>query len=153
MGEFDSLAEAVTEAGREIFWLGPASEEQVARVEALFGVSLPESFRRFLKSYGGGGVIGAEVSGIEDDDAELDNGGTLLGDTKVCRERHQLPPNLIVIYFQDGEVCWCLDTSKNVEGEYPVVSYNVFTKEVDRNIAADFSSFMRHHLSLYTEAS
>lgn len=151
MAEYDDLAEAITTAGSEIFWLGPATEDQIGRVETLLGIVLPRSFRRFMEGYGGGGVIGAEISGIEDNNAELESGGTVVGDTKECRERYDLPAHLIVIYFHDDEVCWCLDTSEIVGGECPVVSYNIFKREVDRIIANDFSSFMRQHLGLYAE--
>jgi hypothetical protein len=149
MAEYDELAGAITAAGNEIFWLGAASGEQVRRVEALLGVALPSSFRRFVESYGGGGVIGAEISGIEDNDAELESSGTVVGDTKTCRDRYDLPAHLVVIYFHDDEVCWCLDTSESVDGECPVVSYNIFSRKVDRVIAKDFSSFMQQHLGLY----
>jgi hypothetical protein len=153
MAEYDELAAAVTAAGAEVFWLGAASRDQIDRVEAMLGAPLSSSFRRFLEGYGGGGVIGAEVSGIEENDAALESAGTVVGDTTACRDRYHLPPHLVVIYFHDDEACWCLDTSRSVVGECPVVSYNVFTRKVDREIARDFASFMQHHLALYAEAS
>ncbi len=149
MAEYDDLAEAVMAAGNEIFWFGAASEDQVEQIETLLRIALPSSFRRFIESYGGGGVIGAEISGIEDNNVELESGGTLLGDTKFCRDRYHLPAHLAVIYFHDDEVCWCLDTSKVVDDECPVVSYNIFTRAIDQVIANDFSSFMQQHLALY----
>lgn len=151
MAEYDELAKAITAAGNEIFWLGAASEEQVRRVEVLLGIALPNSFRCFMGSYGGGGVVGAEISGIEDNNAELESGGTIVGDTIMCRDRYHLPAHLAVIYFHDDEVCWCLDTKGNINGECGVVSYNIFTRKVDRVIAKDFSSFMQQHLGLYTD--
>lgn len=153
MAEYDELAAAATAAGNEIFWMGAASRDQIDRVEGLLSAPLSISFRRFLEGYGGGGVISAEVSGIEDNDAELVSGGTVVGDTTTCRDRYHLPPHLVVIYFHDDEVCWCLDTSRSSDGEFPVVSYNVFTRKVDREIARDFASFMQQHLALYAEAS
>lgn len=153
MAEYDELIAAVTTAGNEIAWLGTASRDQINSVEELLGVPLSSTFRRFLEDYGGGGVVGAEVSGIEDNDAALSTGGTLVGDTATCRNRFHLPPHLVVIYFHDDEVCWCLDTSKGAGGECPVVSYNVFTRKVDAEIAKDFSSFMHQHLALCARAS
>jgi len=150
MAEYDNVAEAAKNAGHEIFWLGAVSEQEINRVEALLGIKLPSSFRRFLESYGGGGVVGAEISGIEDNDAALESGGTVVGDTKMCRQRYDLPAHLVVIYFHDDEVCWCLDTRDSAGAECPVVSYNIFTKKIDRVIAKSFSSFMRQHLELYT---
>lgn len=150
MAEYDDKAEAVKLAGHEIFWLGAVSEHEITRSEALLGIKLPSSFRSFLANYGGGGVVGAEISGIEDNDAALEAGGTVVGDTKTCRQRYDLPSHLVVIYFHDDEVCWCLDTGNSADTECPVVSYNIFTKKIDRVIAETFSSFMQQHLELYT---
>lgn len=149
MAEYDELAAAAEAAGYEIFWFGAVSKNKISHVEGLLGVSLSISFRRFLEFYGGGGVVSAEVSGIEGDGESI-SGGTVVGDTIECRDRYQLPSHLVVIYFHDEEVCWCLDTSKIFGGESPVVSYNLFTKKVDREIAGSFESFMRQHLAIYT---
>lgn len=151
MVDYDELVGMITATGKEVFWLGAASKKQVEHVEVLLGVALPGSFRSFMESYGGGGVIGAEISGIEDNNAELESGGTVVGDTKTCRNRYHLPTHLVVIYFHDDEVCWCLDTNENVDGECSVVSYNIFTRKVDRVIAKDFPSFMQQYLELYAD--
>lgn len=152
MSEYDDLAAAIQSSGYEVYWYGASSAEKVSQAERLLGVTFPVSFRRFLESYGGGGVVTAEVSGIDDNDPDLTSGGTLIGDTNTCRDRYSLPRHLVVIYFHDDEVCWCIDTSRSNGGEAPVVSYNIFARKVDRDIAPDFSVFMRDHLSLYTAA-
>lgn len=153
MKTYDRYEELLEAAGQEVFWLGAASEIQVQHLEASLSMTLPPSFRRFLSEYGGGGVIGAEVSGIEDDDASLTAGGTVLGDTNVCRKQYGLPLHLVVIYFHDNEVCWCLDLDRvSANGECPVVSYNLFLRKVDRDIAKDFSIFMNEHLGLYSSS-
>ncbi|WP_394146616.1 SMI1/KNR4 family protein [Vibrio atypicus] len=69
-------------------------------MEELLNIKLPDSFRKFLRVYGGGGVVGSETSGIEDNSAELDYGGTIYGDTLVCREDYDLPENLITIFLK-----------------------------------------------------
>jgi hypothetical protein len=148
MAEYDDLARSVEQAGYEIFWLGPVSREQIGRLEALLELSLPESFRRFLECYGGGGIVSAEISGIEDDAAN-ESGGTVFGDTQECRQHFGLPAHLVVIYFHDNEVCWCLDVSRWNGQECPVVSYSLFSRTVDREIAPDFHTFLKQHFALY----
>lgn len=152
MKYLDSLANAIENAGHEVFWQGGASPDQVSKLEELLQVRLPPSFKKFLEEYGGGGVVNAEISGIEDNDAENDAGGTVWGDTLVCRREYLLPPELVVIYFHDNEVCWCLNTKAELGGDCSVVSFNVFKKAIDRIIAPDFQSFLVEHLSLYAEA-
>jgi antitoxin YobK len=151
MAEYDHLAHSAESAGHEIYWYGAASEEQVSRLEAMLGVGLPAAFKRFLQSYGGGGIVSAEVSGIESNDASLRNGGTVLGDTLICREKYGMSSDLIVIYHHDDEVCWCLDVSQSKNDEAPVVSYDVFNRVIDRKIADSFHDFMRQHLALYSK--
>jgi hypothetical protein len=151
MKTYDRYEQMLKVSGSEVFWLGAASEIEIRRLESSLPARLPSSFHQFLKEYGGGGVVGAEISGIEDNDASLTNGGTVLGDTNLCRERYGLPSHLVVIYFHDDEVCWCLDTSRTGgDGECPIVSYNLFTKRIERDVAADFSTFMQRHLELYS---
>jgi antitoxin YobK len=153
MGSFDDFAEVTRQAGYEIFWLGPASSAAVSDLESLVEMQLPQPFARFLREYGGGDVVGAEVSGIEANDGKKDGGGTVWGDTKLCRTLYNLPKDLAVIYFHDDEVCWCIDGREPDRNGYPVVSYNIFTGKIDKIIAPDFDSFFRAHLELYGKAS
>lgn len=145
----DDLAAAAEGAGYEIFWLGAASTGEIDKLETLVGITLPPSFRDFLGRYGGGGVVDAEISGIEDDDAAKATGGTVWGDTQACRARFDLPEGLAVVYFHDDEICWAIDGRGE---ERPVVSYNLPLRKIDREIAPDFEAFLRLHLGLYAEA-
>jgi hypothetical protein len=151
MGMYDQLIEAVRQSGREIFWQGAVSDDEVSRLQKLLGCEFPQSYKRFLSEYGGGGPVGAEVSGIEDGDASKQTGGTVYADTLACRDRYGLASNLVVIYLHDDEVCWCLDVGAMQAGECPVVAYDLFQRRRDRQIAETFDAFMRHHLSLYAE--
>lgn len=152
MQEFNQLIEGVKKAGHEIFWFGPASDDQVSKLEDLLQLRLPESFKEFLKAYGGGGVIGAEISGIEENDASLDSGGTVYGDTLTAREDYELPDGLVVIFFRDDEICWCLDTtSEGPNGECPVVSYSLFHRKIDNKIADNFNDFLKEYLELRSQ--
>src|SRR3954471_16578063 len=124
MQECDELASAAEKAGYEVFWYGPATAGEIDRLQLLLGCKLPASFRRFLSAYGGGGLVTASICGIEDNNAASNGGGTVLGATTECRANHALPKHLVVILFQDNEVCWCLDTARFQGDECPVVSYD-----------------------------
>jgi len=146
----EALAAAAARAGYEIFWLGAASPGEIDRLETLVGITLPESFRDFLARHGGGGIVDAEISGIENDDAARATGGTVWGDTQACRTRFGLPDGLAVVYFHDDETCWAIDGRGETR---PVVSYNLPLRRIDREIAPDFEAFLRLHLGLYAEAA
>ncbi len=144
-----SLVPRIKSAGYEVCWYGAAGDEHIVDVERALGVELPSPLKAFIKEYGGGGVVGADLSGVLPD-GDSNQGGTLLADTLRCRSRYGLPPHLVVIYLHDDEVCWCIDASKRAPDPAPVVSYGVFKRRVDRVIAADFDAFLHQHLALYS---
>jgi hypothetical protein len=149
MADINNLIKKIEKSGQEIFWLGEASLDEIMKLELLLKLKLPSSYKTFLATFGGGGVIGDEISGIEDNNAELDYGGTVYGDTTRCIEEYELPENLITIFYKNDEICWCLNTAEmNDQNECPVVSYNVFNKKVDINIAVNFKEFFEEYLML-----
>lgn len=146
---YKELIQKVEQNGYEIFWQGATSESTINSLEQFLSCRLPPSFRDFLREYGGGGVVGQEISGIEDDDASLDYKGTVLGDTRVCRDAHQLLNELFVIYYTDEETVWCLDMRNSIPGsECPVVSFDVFQRCVDRQLAPSFGEFFTQYLKI-----
>ncbi len=149
MNDIEEIIEPLSQIKEPLFWQGPASESSIGQVETLLGFSLPPSFRSFLLRYGGGGVVGEEISGIEANDSNLDYKGTVLGDTRRCRKDFGLPHHLCVIYFSDDGICWCLDCSEADERmEYPVVSYSIFKREIEKEIAPTFKRFLKQYVEL-----
>ena len=90
MSEINSLIHELEASGRNVFWQGKVSSSSIERLEELLHARLPSS-------YGGGGVVGEEISGIEDDDPFLEYRGNVYGDTIQIRTDHELPVHLIVI--------------------------------------------------------
>lgn len=130
----------------EVVWHTPADEEQIVILERLINAKLPDDFKYFLKETGGGGVVAQEISGIENNDASIDFGGTVYGDTIRCREDFKLPKYLIVIYFIDNELYWCIDVSINNFGK--VVNYDPYLKKIDGVISKDFTTFFEEYVTL-----
>ncbi len=149
MAQLDALVQRLETSGRELFWHGKTSAETIERLEGLLNTRLPESFRHFLAEYGGGGLIGEEISGVEDDNATLDCRGTVLGDTYQCRTDFALPSHLIVIYFGGDDVVWCLDSSVPAGTEFPVVSFDVHSRAIKR-LAETFDRFFEEYVELRT---
>jgi hypothetical protein len=131
----------------KVFWQGGVAESVIDRLEELLGKKLPHSFRRFLHETGGGGASNAWISGIEDGIPEIENRGTVLGDTRFCQEEHKLPLHLVVIFLSDEDVVWCLDTSQFVDGEYPVVAFDVFFKKTAL-LYSSFAAFFEDYVNL-----
>jgi hypothetical protein len=148
MNEIESLVQQLEKNGNNVFWQGGASDSSVDELQSLLGVRIPTSFRRFLCAFGGGGVVGEEISGIENDNPRLEHRGTVLGDTLICRQTYGLPARLIVIYLGgDGDFAWCLDAEQVSGVECSVVSYE-FHSKIIRPLATDFIAFFREYLTL-----
>ncbi|WP_372894891.1 SMI1/KNR4 family protein [Stieleria sp.] len=147
MADFATLVRQLENTGKDLFWQGRASDDSIKKLQALLATPLPDSFRDFIATYGGGGVVEEEISGIEDNDASLDYRGTVYGDTLRCREDYALPDNLVVIYFTEEGVVWCLDVSQFTENECPVVSFDIQTKTTVQ-LAPDFLEFFREYVSM-----
>ena len=151
MGEIESLVKELELGGHDVFWQGAASPESVATLESHLGIELPESYKRFLLTYGGGGVSGELISGIEDNDPELPRRGTVLGDTLTCREEFGLPDHLAVVYLDlELDIVRCLDARRLTNGECPVIDYRVSSKSVN-GFADTFDSFFRDYLVEHIE--
>lgn len=103
-------------------FFGEASSSTIAFVEKELGVTLPVSYKKFLRKYGAGGIEGTTYWGIESNEEELEK-NTVIFATKNYREKG-LPQHLVV--FEDlGEYVVCLDTKEmNEEGECPVVTWS-----------------------------
>lgn len=147
MADIQDLIDRLNGSGKhEIFWLGAASKSQISNLENALMLTFPEDFKVFLEKTGGGGVVEQEISGIEDNNALAEFGGTIFYDTNYCRKEFSLPDNLIVIYLKDDEVCWCIDTSKNNNGA--VVSFDLFSKKIVKNISPSFYDFFKEYVEL-----
>lgn len=147
MADVNTLIKQLDESGQDVFWHGKTSAAAVSKLEDLLECKLPESFRDFLLSHGGGGVSEEEISGIEGDNPALEHRGTVYGDTLLCREDYSLPKNLVVVYLGMDDVVWCLDVEKFNGDECPVVSFDVFGKDT-KPLADNFNLFLEEYLNL-----
>jgi antitoxin YobK len=119
---------------------GGANDEQVRRLEMALACRLPTSYRSFLLSVGAAaGQRDSYISGIIDGDPLSLNGGSLFGDTMRGREEMNLPEGLIVFQW-DEEAPYCLDLSREHNGENPVVCYQAHTG-TQKTIARDFDEW------------
>ncbi|ELY4524885.1 SMI1/KNR4 family protein [Cronobacter turicensis] len=130
----------------EVVWLGSTDEKQVKKLENALNLSLPEDFKFFLTETGGGGVVEQEISGIEDNNALGECGGTVYYDTTYCRDEYNLPEELAVIYFKDDEICWCLDCSAENFGK--VVSYDLISCKKHSTLHNSFKCFFKEYVNL-----
>ncbi|MGV7959588.1 SMI1/KNR4 family protein [Photorhabdus tasmaniensis] len=133
----------------EVVWHTPVDNEQIRILEKKLNIIIPDDYKFFLKKTGGGGVVEQEISGIEDNNALIDYGGTIYGDTTRCRSEFQLPKHLAVIYMVENEIYWCIDSSPSNFGK--IVNYDPYLKKIDAIISDSFTSFFEEYVELRTQ--
>jgi len=107
----------IKEAGKKAFFVGQAEDKDVHQIEQQLKVGLPESYKWFLKEYGYGGIGSLEIYG-----KGLDKIAACVECTNDWRN-YGLPNSFVVIEEPGMDHIVCLDTSKLVDGECPVVDW------------------------------
>jgi hypothetical protein len=98
------------------------SEECIAKAEERLGFSLPESYKWWLKNYGGGEVFGYEIFSVYEDDFDEVDGGDIV--QMYERSKGEIGKRYIPLCATDEEF-FCFLVSDNIENnEYPVYDLN-----------------------------
>lgn len=101
---------------------GGCDEDLIAQAEAHLGLSLPPTYREFLRQLGECDIAGEEFYGVWARDGDP---GVLFGAVRMTLElrRTSAMPDALVVFMDDGMGgLYALDTvSSDEEGEAPVV--------------------------------
>jgi SMI1-KNR4 cell-wall len=126
VSEVDMLLDRIRETrpSARFFVAGLQLEAAIKALEYAVDCCMPPSYRDFLARYGTIAIPGVQVSGITDGRPEV------LNATAYARREWGVPDHLLV-FEAYPEFPKCLDLSKRgMNGECPVVWFNVETKEV-----------------------
>jgi hypothetical protein len=117
MADTKSLEELIQKTKKDRIITGGVEEGWIGKMEAELGLTLPESYKWFLRTYGQCGVAGVMIYGIA-------RNNTLRAALVTEEYREQgLPPEYVVILDVDDWI-YCLDTSQKLDGECPVVEWD-----------------------------
>lgn len=105
----------------------PASEEQVAGAEETLNVSLPPSFRAFLKTHNGGSAWETSLYGVGCESEDDDEDHYDLAVLNVRGRQEGLPEHLVGFAATLNGDVWCFDVSdvEKPEDEAPIVLIDV----------------------------
>ena len=143
----------VKEAGEELEFAGKQNKNSIRILETQLGIKLPASYVEFLEQYGAGGIVGAWISGICDNDPLKTDYGFVYGDTLRTRIDFNLDTHFIVIFRDEIDLIWCLDTRHLDEnGEYPVVSIDVYNGNMVEKTANSFGDFFEEYLFEFSKS-
>jgi len=117
--------------------------ESVEAAESRLGVRLPASFRGYLERWGNLSVGSIEYYGLTRND-HFDNAAVpnFVWFTLRKREQVGLPSDLVVFLNKDGDEYVCLDTSKMMDDECPVVIWDNVSRAVSEVLECDFAEYL-----------
>ena len=103
--------------GIDSHFTGGVGHNKILDVENTLNVTLPESYKWFLREYGHGGMVGVEILGVG-----LSSVPPVVEFT--LRYRKLGLPNSFVVISNVDEWVYCLETSKMKNGECPVIDWD-----------------------------
>lgn len=115
----------------------PALEEEIQEAEKALGLRFSPDYRTFLAKFGYLEfcyTYSHEIYGIVHDE-RFKLAAETVPWTLECRELSELPHQYIVIWSDEGDEFWCVDTSDPNE---PVIAWDFFERSVARKIADSF---------------
>lgn len=133
MDFYQKAVELLDEDATEFY--GGVSDEQIEQAMAEIGLPFPESYKTFLRDFGGGDTGGEIIFGITDVEEE-----SVVEVTKM-EHAYKMPKEMIVIHYWESDNCLCcLDTGRMENGECPVVKVPDDYKNIT-TIAESFGEF------------
>ncbi len=116
-------------------------DEWIVKAEKRSNILLPESYKWWLKNYGGGEIYGEEIFSIYEQDFDSVIGGDIVYMYEKNKKLHNFPSNMLVICEADDETFY-FDTSEDkIDNEYAVYTMN--TRELYAN---DFIEFLEKRI-------
>jgi antitoxin YobK len=142
MADIASLIAERQKEGCEVWIAGRATSDQLVALENALGVSLPPSYATFLSIYGALGIDDRFVSGIFDNNALDQSGGSVLGDTLDFQRHNEFPRGFVVVNkHEDG--AFCLDTNRySQERECAVVNFEFGSIQHAAPVALSFHDWL-----------
>jgi hypothetical protein len=138
-----SIFGLIEKAGSKAFFVGKADDKKIAEIEQLLGITLPESYKWFLREFGHGGIPGLEIYGNG-----LAKISSCVHYTTEWRE-FGLQEHFVVVEDVD-EWLYCLDTSRLCNGECPVVDW-VQGEGIGQEYYETFFIFFEKQIKEYLE--
>ncbi len=120
--DFVEKNQSICDAGR------PASDELIDRAERFLDVRFPEDYRAFLRRWGTLAIGPLEFYGICNEDFVNSSVPNAIWYTQQLRQQVGLPKALVILYDNNGDEYYCLDTS--VSENSRIVAWDTHQRKV-----------------------
>lgn len=112
----NEITEILSRYSEKSRFFGKVTDDYIELAEKKLQVVFPDSYKWFIRNYGCGSILGITISGVQTND-----NSSVVYNTE--RYRKLGLDEKCVVVEDCGEFVMCLDTSKMVKNECPVVSW------------------------------
>ncbi|WP_160680565.1 SMI1/KNR4 family protein [Clostridium sp. C8-1-8] len=135
----EKLKDLITIYYDEGLFIGSIDQSLIDDIEIKLRVTLPESYKWYVKNYGSGG-IGTHIIG-----AVTKQNLPVVNSTERYR-CYNMPDGLVVV-ADVGEWVYCLDTNRMKNCECPVITWSMHDKDGIIDINNNFYEFLLESLN------
>lgn len=118
------------------------SGEWIEKAEARLNISLPESYKWWLKNYGGGEIYGEEIFSIYEHDFDSVVGGDIVYMYEQNKKLYNFPDNILAVCETDDELFYF-----DVSEDKPDNEYSIYEYHSNKLYASDFIDFLKKRIS------
>jgi len=147
MNKYDEIQKLIAEAGNSVEFANYGdgiSEEWIMKAEERLGFHLPNSYKWWLRNYGGGEIYGEEIFSIYEQDFDAAVGGDIVYMYELNKENKNYSDDKVVICEASDDVFYFdlfIRKDEN-ENEIPIYSLNYNKKYAD-----DFIEFLKKRIT------
>lgn len=145
MNRYDEIRKLITETENIVEFANfgdGVSEEWINKAEERLGFELPNSYKWWLRNYGGGEIYGEEIYSIYEQDFDTVVGGDIVHMHEINGKSKNYPDDAVVICESNDDVFYFDLSLKNDENEYPIFSLNDKKRYAD-----DFIEFLKKRIT------
>ncbi len=118
-------------------------DAEIMEAEKALDVTLPDSFKAYLKKWGKLALGPIEYYGLTKNPNFTSAGvPNFVWFTLKKRDQVNLPKNLIVFQNANDEAYYCIDTSSLIDGECKVAIWNNLERQTDQILDIGFFDFL-----------
>jgi hypothetical protein len=143
MNKYDEIKTLIEESTNVEFadFGDGVSEEWIKKAENRLGFELPNTYKWWLKNYGGGEIYGEEIFSIYEQDFDTVVGGDIVYMHELNKNNNNFNKNSLVVCETNDEVFYFDISKRKYDGEFPIYCWNSKNK-----YAEDFIDFLKKRI-------
>jgi len=146
MNKYNEVQELIENAGDYVEFADfgdGVSEEWIKKAEERLGFGFPDSYKWWLRNYGGGEIYGEEIFSVYEQDFDTVVGGDIVYMYELNKKNHNYNDNVLVVCEANDDVFYFDLSKRNELNEIPIYSLNKNNKKY----ADDFVEFLKKRIT------